>query len=541
MPSHDVVVSFSCFVDKGCVPTQNSVKRKHDNTIHKAIALCRKARPLPKRRDPSPRTHHAQGKVFKLSSNESVFGASPHAIEAGQAWLRDKKTHIYPTSDSKALRAALSVRHGLPEDQLICGNGSDELISLLIHAYCGVSDEVVMSRYGFIYYRVVAQSVGAKVIDVDEDDSFNVSHETFLRACTPRTKLMFIANPNNPTGFVWQAGELEALAGKLPEHVLLVVDAAYAEYAARDNPSYQDGSGLVGNGRCVMLRTFSKLYGLSALRIGWGYMPRHVIDTLAPLRPPFNVNQLAQVMATASLSDDAFYTQVVQETCARRDALIAELGEMNHVRVYPSGGNFLLLRWADEKEADTMAQRLSQQGLIVRQLKDYRLSDCLRVTVGSEEAMSLFVAAAEGNMFKQLTIIGGGLMGSSLALAVRARGLADKLVIVDTDSQARPIIAEVTHADRVVAGVAEIDTDSDCIIVAVPVGQSRSVFADVANMKLSPDCVITDVGSVKATVVELRHRYLRGCASWARIRWQAQNTAGPVPHKKTCLQDESAS
>ncbi|MBC6445352.1 MAG: histidinol-phosphate transaminase [Alphaproteobacteria bacterium GM202ARS2] len=343
------------------------------------------------------RGHSAQGRIFKLSSNESVFGASPQAIEAGQNWLARHETHRYPPTDCRDLRAALAARHKLPKEQLMVGNGSDELISLLIHAYCGVGDEVVMSRYGFIYYRVVAQSVGATVIDVDEDESLQASKDAFVRACSPRTKLMFIANPNNPTGFVWQAGELEALAAALPEHVLLVVDAAYAEYATATHPSYQGGSGLVKSGRCVMLRTFSKLYGLSALRVGWGYMPDHVIASLSPLRPPFNVNGLAQVMATASLKDDTFYDKVVQETCHRRDEIIADLRKMNHVRVYDSGGNFFLVRWADAETAETMAMTLSQQGLIVRQLKDYQLDDCLRVTVGCAESMALFVAAVRGN------------------------------------------------------------------------------------------------------------------------------------------------
>ena len=322
---------------------------------------------------------------FTLSSNESLFGASPQAIAAAQAWLNKGLVNRYPDTRATQLRLALAAKHDLDPEMIVCGNGSDELIALLVQAYCGVGDEVVMSHYGFIYYRVAAHSVGARVIDVPEDDDFRLTPEAVLAACSSRTKVVFLANPNNPTGFIWQQGALESLRESLPRHILLVIDAAYAEYVTQ--AGYQDGRGLVGSGGCVMLRTFSKIYGLSGLRVGWGYMPKAVADVLLRLRAPFSVNMAGQVAATAALADDAFYRQVAQATCARRQELLQALAGVNHLRAYASGGNFVLVRFRDAPAAVSTYTDLCQQGIIVRRLDDYGLPSCLRITVGTQAAI----------------------------------------------------------------------------------------------------------------------------------------------------------
>ncbi len=317
--------------------------------------------------------------VVKLSSNENPFGPGDLAR---QAYLRaGHDLHRYPSTDHANLRAALARQFGLDAARIICGAGSDEIISFLCQSYAGPKDEVLYSQHGFLMYRISALAAGATPVVAPETDR-TTDVDALLAAVTKRTRLLFIANPNNPTGTMIPLSEVERLAQKLPRHVLLVLDGAYAEYA----DGYDGGAALVdARENVVMTRTFSKLYGLGGLRVGWGYGPQHVIDVLNRVRGPFNLSNVQLDVAEAALGDAAHITRSVSENARLRDWLADRLTGLG-VPTQKSHANFVLGQFRDAEQAAACNAALLGEGLIVRQVASYGLPDCLRITVGDEAA-----------------------------------------------------------------------------------------------------------------------------------------------------------
>lgn len=329
-------------------------------------------------------------KVYKLSSNETPLGAPLAAIEA----FRQAAGHLelYPDGESSALRQAISEVYGLSPTNLMIGNGSDELLGLIAHTYLGEGDEGIMTEHGFNVYEIQIKATGANVIKVKEKDCC-IDCDAILAAVTPKTKVVFIANPGNPTGTYLSASKIRELQSRLPKHVLLVLDGAYAEYVT--NTDYEAGIELVATSEnVVMTRTFSKIYGLAGLRIGWMYAPLHIIDAVNRIRGPFNVNTPAQSAGSAAIRDREFVKKSVVYNEEWRNWLTKELSGLG-LTVTPSVTNFLLIHFpADrEKSASFADDYLKANGYIVRRVAGYGFPNALRLSIGSEEANRGVVAA----------------------------------------------------------------------------------------------------------------------------------------------------
>jgi len=336
-------------------------------------------------------TKAAPGVVpIKLSANESPLGPSPKAVEAVRARAEDLA--IYPDGAAAELRAALGAAHRLDPERIVCGNGSDDLLALLAQAYCGPDTEVLIGKHSFAVYEIVAKANGAQVIEApDKNLRFDV--DALLERVSERTAIVFLANPNNPTGSYLNAQEISRLHAGLPDSALLVLDGAYAEYM--DTPEYDDGRALIERSdNVVMTRTFSKIYGLAALRLGWAYGPEPVVDVLNRVRGPFNVSLLAQAAGIAALEDTA-HTQAAKAHNDRwRPWLEREIAALGY-EVVPSAGNFLLVGFSSANGAKAADAFLKSQGLILRAMGGYGLPNHLRLSVGSEDACRRVVAALE--------------------------------------------------------------------------------------------------------------------------------------------------
>lgn len=324
--------------------------------------------------------------VVKLSSNENPLGPSEAAKEAFRRASHD--LHRYPSSDHSALRAAIAEIRGLDAERIICGAGSDEIIAFLCQAYAGPGTEVVHTEHGFGMYKINTKAAGATPVEVKERERVS-DVDALLAACNERTKLVFIANPNNPTGTMIGAAEVARLADGLPPQALLVLDGAYAEYVE----GYDGGAVLIeSRENVVMTRTFSKIYGLGGLRIGWGYGPQHVIDVLNRIRGPFNLSQAALNAAEAAVRDIAYLDHCRAENARWRTWLadaLAEIGVPSDVSL----ANFVLARMASAEEAEACDAYLKSQGLIIRMVGSYNLPNCLRITVGDEASCRRVVHA----------------------------------------------------------------------------------------------------------------------------------------------------
>ena len=315
--------------------------------------------------------------VVKLSSNENPFGPSPAAQEAVRRSVLE--LHRYPSTDHASLRTAIAEVYGLNADQIICGVGSDEIITFLCQAYAGPGDEVIHTEHGFALYKICALAAGATPVEVPEHERVT-DVDAILAACNENTKLVFIANPNNPTGTMIGLAEVERLAENLPPQAMLVLDGAYAEFV----DGYDGGAGMVAaRDNVVMTRTFSKIYGLGGLRIGWGYGPQEVISVLNRIRGPFNLSGTALAAAEAAVRDTAYVEKCRLENTRLRAWLAEALAE-HGVPSDTSMANFVLARFTDEAEAEACNLYLQKQGLIVRQVGSYNLPHALRITVGDE-------------------------------------------------------------------------------------------------------------------------------------------------------------
>jgi histidinol-phosphate aminotransferase len=324
--------------------------------------------------------------VLKLSSNENPFGPSPRAQEAfARAAL---SLHLYPDSSHAALRAAIAEVHGLDSDRMICGDGSGEILSLLCQAYAGPGTDVIHTEHGFGLYRIYALAAGATPVQVPEAERVT-DVDAILAACTERTALVFVANPTTPTGTMILASEIARLAAGLPPQALLVLDGAYAEYV----PGFNGHADLVeARDNVVMTRTFSKIYGLGGLRIGWGYAPAHVIDALMRMRGPFNLSTAALSAAEAAVRD-AGHTAFCRDQNMANRALLAEGLARIGVPSDPSQANYILARFRDRAEAEACDLHLRARGIIVRRVAGYNLPAALRITVGDAEGCARVVAA----------------------------------------------------------------------------------------------------------------------------------------------------
>ncbi|MEP1792974.1 histidinol-phosphate transaminase [Parasphingorhabdus sp.] len=332
--------------------------------------------------------------ALKLSSNENPFGPSPAAIKAFESVGRE--LHRYPSSDHSGLRNAIGEVHGVDAERVICGAGSDEIIAFLCQAYAGPETEVVHTEHGFAMYRISALAAGATPVEVPEHERVT-DVDAILAACTEKTRLVFIANPNNPTGTMIGAADVARLADGIPPQALLVLDGAYAEYVE----GYDGGIALVDQrDNVVMTRTFSKIYGLGGLRVGWGYGPSHVIDVLNRLRGPFNVSNAALAAAEAAVRDTAYVEHCRIENARWRNWMADALGELG-VASDVSLANFILARFSTASEAEACDDHLQSQGLIVRRVGGYNLPCCLRITVGDESGCRRVVHAVR--QFKEGT------------------------------------------------------------------------------------------------------------------------------------------
>jgi len=325
----------------------------------------------------SPTSAPPDVRLMPVHSNENALGPSPQAIAAYQAAAR--QLHRYPDAGAAGLRSALASRHGLEASRIVCGAGSDELIALLVRAFAGEGDEVLHSQHGFLMYALAARAAGAMPVAAPET-ALTADVAALLAAVTPRTRIVFLANPNNPTGTCLPAAELERLHRGLPSDVLLVIDAAYAEYVTRSD--YAAGEALVeAHPNVVMLRTFSKIYGLAALRVGWAYCPGPVADVLNRIRCVYNVAAPAQAAAVAALSDTEWVRASRAHNERWRPWLTGRLQRAGLV-VTPSVANFVLVHFDD---ADAAYERLFGAGVVARKLSVYGLANCLRITIGTED------------------------------------------------------------------------------------------------------------------------------------------------------------
>jgi histidinol-phosphate aminotransferase len=331
-------------------------------------------------------------KVIKLASNENAFGPCPAAVDAIRAAL--PAAHRYPDGGCVALRMAIARAEAIAPEQIICGAGSDDLIYLLCRAYAGPGDEVLYTEHGFLIYAIAAQGVGARPVKVPERN-LTADVDALLAAIGERTRIVFIANPNNPTGSYLPRGELERLADALPAGVLLVIDAAYAEYVDRDD--YVSGQHLIDRGNVVVTRTFSKIHGLGGVRLGWGYCPPAVADVLNRLRNPFNVSSLAQAAGLAALADRDFVAQTRAHNSRWRRWFAEEVRRLG-LSVPESVANFVLVRFPPEAGRDAISADayLKSEGIIARRVAAYGLPDCLRISIGREDEMRTAAAALAG-------------------------------------------------------------------------------------------------------------------------------------------------
>ena len=324
--------------------------------------------------------------LIKLSANESALGFSSKIKKNS---FNNKKIDKYPDGKCKILRKQISKTYNCDFNKIICGSGSDEIIQMLCQLFLNKSDEVIVPEFSFLMYRIYSKIVGAKVVFAKEEN-FKVSVKNILSKTTNKTKMVFIANPNNPTGTYITIKEIKYLRKKLNNKILLVIDDAYFEYMK--NKDYQNGLNLFKNSNNVfILRTFSKIYGLASMRVGWGYGPKNIINELFKIKPPFNVNKLAQLYATEALKDKKFVIKSIKHNLYWSKKL-KKFFESKKIISNSPGPNFFLLNFDFCKlSANYVLKKLEKKGIILRDMKIYNMKNKLRVSIGSSRENALFI------------------------------------------------------------------------------------------------------------------------------------------------------
>ena len=325
--------------------------------------------------------------IIKLSANESALGMSKNASKVLKKFRGDISK--YPDGKFKELTSIISKKYNCKQNQVICGSGSDEIIQMLCQLFLNKGDEVVVPEFSFLMYRIYSKIVGAKVV-FSKEKNFKVSNDEILKKITKRTKIVFIANPNNPTGTYISKNQLLDLRKRLNKKILLVVDDAYFEYML--NEDYKSGLELFKNKNNVfILRTFSKIYGLASLRVGWGYGSKKIIDALYKIKPPFNVNKIAQKCAVESLKDKSFVKKSVKHNLDWAKKIQKEMNSYN-IQTNEIGPNFFLLDFKKCKLTAAFVERnLEKSGIILREMNSYGIKNCLRLTIGNVKENILLI------------------------------------------------------------------------------------------------------------------------------------------------------
>jgi histidinol-phosphate aminotransferase len=337
-------------------------------------------------------------RVIKLSSNEGAFGPPPAAVAAAREAAAD--LHRYPDGACGDLRAAIGRAFGLDAARIVCGAGSDELLGLLAGIFGGPGTEALVTRHAFAMYAIYAKFHGSTVVTVAERN-LTADTDLILAGVSPRTTMVFLANPNNPTGTMLPAREVRRLRERLPPHVVLVLDAAYAEYV--ESPEYEAGAALVDAGdNTVMTRTFSKIFGLGGARLGWAYAPARIVDLLNRVRSPFNVGLATQAAGIAALAEPDWIARNVAHNRAERAALLAQLRAAG-LDAHDTEGNFVLPDFGSTARADAADAHLKSRGLIVRKMGGYGMPSRLRITVAAAEENALLAEAIAEFMASQRT------------------------------------------------------------------------------------------------------------------------------------------
>jgi histidinol-phosphate aminotransferase len=325
--------------------------------------------------------------IIKLSANESALGMSKNASKVLKKFRGDISK--YPDGKFKELTSIISKKYNCKQNQVICGSGSDEIIQMLCQLFLNKGDEVVVPEFSFLMYRIYSKIVGAKVV-FSKEKNFKVSNDEILKKITKRTKIVFVANPNNPTGTYISKNQLLDLRKRLNKKILLVVDDAYFEYML--NEDYKSGLELFKNKNNVfILRTFSKIYGLASLRVGWGYGSKKIIDALYKIKPPFNVNKIAQKCAVESLKDKSFVKKSVKHNFDWAKKIQKEMNSYN-IQTNEIGPNFFLLDFKScELSSNFVERNLERSGIILREMNSYGIKNCLRLTIGNAKENILLI------------------------------------------------------------------------------------------------------------------------------------------------------
>ncbi len=337
-------------------------------------------------------------KIVKLSSNENALKSSKKALAA----YKNHSSEIFRYADGSCnlLREALAKKYEVDIEKLVCGAGSDEILALLTSAFAGLDDEIIYSAHGFLMYPISAKRVGAKAVAVAEKN-LKADVDAILAAITPKTKMIFIANPNNPTGSYLNAGEIAKLINGAPKSVLIVLDHAYDEFA-QGVKDYPNAIKLVNeNKNVVMTRTFSKVYGLASLRIGFSYSSQEIADALNKVRGPFNVGGPAQAAAVAALEDESFFKKSLRHNKKWLSKFFKQAKKFNKIKAHPSIANFILFDFGSEENCAKANSVFTKNGFILREMKAYNLSNCLRMTIGTaqenEKALAI-LQEIDGNL-----------------------------------------------------------------------------------------------------------------------------------------------
>ncbi len=319
-------------------------------------------------------------KAIKLSSNENALGSSKLAIKAYNEHASNLM--IYPDGSCAELREALAKKYNLDQNKIVCGAGSDEIIALLTSAFAQHNDEIIYSEYGFLMYPISAAKIGAKAIKVKEKN-LRTDINAVIAAVTKRTKIIFIANPNNPTGSYLTKEEIDKLIQNVPSNILIVLDHAYEEFVETND--YPNAIDLVNkNENVVMTRTFSKIHGLASLRLGWSYSSLYVADILNKIRGPFNVSGPAQFAAIESLKDNEFFNDSKSHNKKWLKFFFDEIKNLTHIKAHPSVANFILLDFGNESKCQLANIKFLEHSIILREMNSYSLPNCLRLSIGKD-------------------------------------------------------------------------------------------------------------------------------------------------------------